>query len=89
MQSITDAVQIAGLTVDRIMLDNMTVEQMLEAVLKIRGVSARTGKFVAVEASGNVTLENVHAIAETGVDFISVGAITHSAPVLDFSFLLT
>jgi len=89
VQSIADAVQIAGLTVDRIMLDNMTVEQMLEAVLKIRGVSARTGKFVAVEASGNVTLDNVHAIAETGVDFISVGAITHSAPVLDFSFLLT
>ena len=89
MQSIADAVQIAELTVDRIMLDNMTVEQMLEAVLKIRGVSTRTGTFVAVEASGNVTLDNVHAIAETGVDFISVGAITHSAPVLDFSLLLT
>jgi len=89
VQSIADAVQIAELTVDRIMLDNMTVEQMLEAVLKIRGVSTRTGTFVAVEASGNVTLDNVHAIAETGVDFISVGAITHSAPVLDFSLLLT
>jgi nicotinate-nucleotide pyrophosphorylase (carboxylating) len=41
-----------------------------------------------LEASGGITLENVRAIAETGVDFISVGALTHSAPALDVSLLL-
>jgi len=61
---------------DVIMLDNMSVEQMAAAVRKI-------GLRAIVEASGGVTLATVRAIAETGVDHISVGALTHSAPVLD------
>lgn len=63
---------------DVIMLDNMTVDLMREAV-------ARAWGRVVLEASGNVTLDNVRAIAETGVDLISVGSITHSAPAADIS----
>jgi len=65
--------------VERILLDNMTVEQMAEAVRLCTG-RAR------LEASGNVSLANVRRIAETGVDYISIGALTHSAPVFDLSF---
>jgi nicotinate-nucleotide pyrophosphorylase (carboxylating) len=65
--------------VDVIMLDNMTVEEMREAV-RLRGDRA-----VQFEASGGVNLQTVSAIAATGVDFISVGALTHSAPAVDFS----
>ena len=67
--------------VDRIMLDNMDLETMRQAVLQVGGR-------VPVEASGNVTLSTVRDIAETGVDFISSGALTHSAPVLDISMRL-
>ena len=61
-----------------IMLDNMDIETMREAVNAIK-------RRALVEASGNVTLDRIRAIAETGVDFISCGAITHSAPILDIS----
>lgn len=64
--------------VEIIMLDNMTNEQMREAVTLINGRAL-------TEASGNVTEERVASIADCGVDFISVGAITHSAPALDIS----
>ena len=67
------------LDVDRILLDNMTTEQIGEAVTV-------TGGRTFLEASGGVNLENVAAIAATGVDFISVGALTHSVPALDISF---
>lgn len=67
--------------VDVIMLDNMSLEAMREAVQEIGG---RT----LVEASGNVTLETVRTIAETGVDFISAGSLTHSAPAADISMKL-
>jgi nicotinate-nucleotide pyrophosphorylase (carboxylating) len=67
--------------VDRIMLDNMTLEQMREAV-KIAG-----GR-VPLEASGRVNLNTVGAIAETGVDYISCGALTHSVKALDISLEL-
>src|SRR5574337_168757 len=62
--------------VDIIMLDNMPLEMMSEAVKTINGRAL-------VEASGNVTLETIRAIAETGVDFISCGGLTHSAPAAD------
>ncbi|MBF0284392.1 MAG: carboxylating nicotinate-nucleotide diphosphorylase [Magnetococcales bacterium] len=61
-----------------IMLDNMTPDRMREAVALIRGQAL-------VEASGNMTLENVRKVAETGVDLISVGAITHSSGGVDVS----
>jgi nicotinate-nucleotide pyrophosphorylase (carboxylating) len=69
--------------VDRILLDNMSIEAMAEAVRLVR--SRRPDGRTRVEASGNMTLERVRAVAETGVDDISVGALTHSAPALDLS----
>jgi len=62
--------------VDTIMLDNMGIEMMTEAVTLVN-------KKVLVEASGNITLDNVEEVARTGVDFISVGALTHSARAVD------
>jgi nicotinate-nucleotide pyrophosphorylase (carboxylating) len=64
--------------VDIIMLDNMSIDMMREAVKIIAGRAV-------VEASGNVTLNTIRAIAETGVDCISTGSITHSAPAADIS----
>ncbi len=64
---------------DVIMLDNMSLEDMREAVCRAEG------KRVVLEASGNVCLENVRQIAETGVHVISVGALTHSATAVDLS----
>jgi nicotinate-nucleotide pyrophosphorylase (carboxylating) len=69
------------LGVDRVMLDNMSLAEMRQAV---RLTSGRA----PLEASGNVTLENVAAVAATGVDYISVGALTHSVQALDISLLL-
>ena len=67
--------------VDIIMLDNMPIEEMQASVLMIN-------KKVKTEASGNITLENIKSVAETGVDYISVGAITHSVNALDISLLI-
>jgi len=64
------------LGVDTVLLDNMSLDEMRRAVTLAKGKAV-------LEASGNVTLESVRAIAETGVDYISSGAITHSAPNLD------
>ena len=67
------------LGVGRILLDNMSTEMMAEAVRMTNGQAK-------LEASGNVTLETVRKIAETGVDYISIGALTHSVTVFDVSF---
>jgi nicotinate-nucleotide pyrophosphorylase (carboxylating) len=72
--------------VTRIMLDNMTVEQMKVAVELIRNSSARL--VPEIEASGDINLRTVREVAETGVDFISVGALTHSAPVLNLTMII-
>jgi nicotinate-nucleotide pyrophosphorylase (carboxylating) len=77
-RTIDDVRAALELKVDRILLDNMTLEDLREAV-RINSGRAK------LEASGNVTLDNVRQIAETGVDFISVGALTHSAKVFDVS----
>lgn len=76
-----------GMGVDRLLLDNMSAKEMREAVA-LRDENAGGPDGVSLEASGGVTLENVREIAETGVEFISVGALTHSAATLDFSMLL-
>ncbi len=77
-----DEVEVAlACGVDRIMLDNMPLETLRAAVELIRG----RARGPEIEASGGITLQNVRAVAETGVDFISVGALTHSAPALDLS----
>lgn len=67
--------------VDGILLDNMTVDQMARAVA-LRGASGRTA---FLEASGNLSLDRAPAVAATGVDYLSVGALTHSAPAADLS----
>jgi nicotinate-nucleotide pyrophosphorylase (carboxylating) len=76
-----------GVGADRLLLDNMDLETLRGAV-KLRDQNSGDGNGPALEASGGVDLTTVRAIAETGVDFISVGALTHSAPSLDFSLLL-
>jgi nicotinate-nucleotide pyrophosphorylase (carboxylating) len=71
----------AAAGVPRILLDNMSVEELRRAV-------GLAGGRAELEASGGITLGGVRAVAETGVDYISVGALTHSAPALDVSLLL-
>lgn len=66
--------------VGRLLLDNMSPDELRTAV-------QRTGGRAELEASGGVTLDTVRAVAETGVDFVSVGALTHSAAALDVSLL--
>ena len=78
VKDLDELAEALSLEVDRILLDNMDLEELREAV-RLAG-----GK-VPLEASGGVTLENVAEVAACGVDFISVGAITHSAPALDLS----
>ncbi len=68
--------------VDVILLDNMTPAQMREAV-------ALRKNQIKFEASGGVTLEDIRRIAATGVDYISVGALTHSPRAIDFSLEIT
>jgi nicotinate-nucleotide pyrophosphorylase (carboxylating) len=65
----------------RLLLDNMSVEELRAAVTQVAGRAK-------LEASGNVTLESIRERALTGVDFISMGALTHSAPALDLSMIL-
>ena len=69
---------------DRIMLDNMDAETMRQAVERVRKLGSDRPE---LEASGNVTLETVRTAAETGVDLISIGALTHSVAALDLSLL--
>jgi len=76
-----------GTGADVLLLDNMDLETMRGAV-RLRDENAADGKGSSLEASGGVNLETVRGIAETGVDLISVGALTHSAPTLDFSMLI-
>ena len=76
-----DVAQAIEVGVPRLLLDNMSPDELRRAAELVNGRAE-------LEASGGVTLENVRTIAETGVDFISVGALTHSAPALDVSLLL-
>jgi nicotinate-nucleotide pyrophosphorylase (carboxylating) len=82
LQQVRDFLRLDG--VDHILLDNMDTADLREAVAA-RGARARP----MLEASGGVSLDTVRAIAATGVDFISVGAITHSAPALDIGLDFT
>lgn len=77
-RSLDDVREALRLEVRRILLDNMSLETMREAVAICEGRAE-------LEASGNVSLANVLEVAETGVDYISVGALTHSPPVFDVS----
>jgi nicotinate-nucleotide pyrophosphorylase (carboxylating) len=79
--SLAEAEEALAAGADILLLDNMGPEEMRQAVEAARGRAL-------TEASGGITLRNVRAVAETGVDFISVGALTHSAPALDISLEL-
>jgi nicotinate-nucleotide pyrophosphorylase (carboxylating) len=79
VQEVSEAIEAGA---DIVMLDNMPVDEMIAAVKVAHGR-------VLLEASGGVSLDNVRAIAETGVDFISVGSLTHSAQAVDISMKIT
>ena len=81
VRSLTEVEQALNLKVDRLMLDNMSLDEIREAVELVNDK-------VELEVSGGVNCGTVRAIAETGVDYISVGALTHSAPALDLSLLV-
>jgi nicotinate-nucleotide pyrophosphorylase (carboxylating) len=81
VRNVPEAIEAAEAGADIIMLDNMSLEDMRQAVQSIHGRAL-------VEASGGITLDRVRATAETGVDFISVGALTHSVGALDISLEL-
>jgi nicotinate-nucleotide pyrophosphorylase (carboxylating) len=87
VRDLEEAAYALGTGADRLLLDNMDTEQLREAV-RLRDELAGDGEGPSLEVSGGVSLETVRGIAETGVEFISVGALTHSAPSLDFSLLL-
>ena len=70
---------------DRVLLDNMPPQHVLECVRWTEGLPDRSSR-VELEVSGGITLENVRQYAETGVDYIAVGALTHSAPAADIHF---
>ncbi|MCD6600002.1 MAG: carboxylating nicotinate-nucleotide diphosphorylase [Dehalococcoidia bacterium] len=77
-RTVQEALEAAEAGADIVMLDNMSLEDMRRAVKSI-------GDTVLIEASGRISLDKVRSVAETGVDFISVGALTHSARALDIS----
>jgi nicotinate-nucleotide pyrophosphorylase (carboxylating) len=80
-KTVEEALDAVSAGADIVMLDNMSVEEMRRAVSLIKGR-------VTIEASGGVNLGNIRAVAETGVDFISIGALTHSSKALDISLEL-
>jgi len=81
VESVDEALQTLEAGADIILLDNMAVEDMYQVVKLIQGRAL-------IEASGGITLDNVRAVAESGVDLISVGALTHSPRALDLSLEL-
>lgn len=82
VRTLEELESVLKLSVDRVLLDNMPLGLLRESVELAHSTS---GTSPVLEASGNVTLETVRSVAETGVDLISVGALTHSAPTADVS----
>src|SRR5262245_141429 len=78
MEQLDEALQHGA---EAVLLDNMSVEQVKAAVERVHGHTRR----IPIECSGGINLENVRAYADTGVDYISVGALTHSPPAVDMS----
>ena len=73
--------------IDIIMLDNMDLAEMRKSVNLIRETNSETGRNIRIEVSGNIGLDTVREVAETGVDYISIGSLTHSVKNHDFSLL--
>jgi len=82
VRNVPELEEALALRPDFILLDNMTVGQMREAVARVAGA-------VPLEASGGITIDNVREVAETGVDRISIGALTHSVTALDISMRIS
>lgn len=74
---------------DRIMLDNMNSEETKNSVATRNEYKAKTNKYIPLEASGNMTVDRIKEVADTGVDYISVGALTHSVEAFDISLHIT
>ncbi len=75
---------------EAILLDNMTAKEVKASIERIKNVTAsEPGRWIPTEASGGIVLDNIRAYAETGVDFISVGALTHSARAADISMSIS
>jgi nicotinate-nucleotide pyrophosphorylase (carboxylating) len=87
-RTVDEAAYVLGTGAHRLLLDNMRPDELRLAVEARDAAIGGGGHRVQLEASGGVTLDNVAEVAATGVDFISVGALTHSAPALDLSMLL-
>jgi nicotinate-nucleotide pyrophosphorylase (carboxylating) len=87
-RTVDEAAYALGTGAERLLLDNMRPEELRHAADAREAAARAGGRRAQLEASGGVTLENVAEIAATGVDSISVGALTHSAPALDLSMLL-
>lgn len=85
--TLEDVVEAIDLAVDRVLLDNMDNDSLAMAVNLVETSAQSSGRKVLTEASGNMSLERVRSVAEIGVDYISVGALTHSAPTADISLL--
>jgi nicotinate-nucleotide pyrophosphorylase (carboxylating) len=81
LRELTEALEYGA---EAILLDNMSTAQVKEAVERIR----KESRWIPIEASGGIVLENIRAYADTGVDFISVGALTHSAKAADISMTI-
>jgi nicotinate-nucleotide pyrophosphorylase (carboxylating) len=86
-RDLEDVAEALAAGADRLLLDNMSQKLLREAVAA-RARSGPDGSRPELEASGGVTLENVAAVAASGVEFVSIGALTHSAPALDLSMLM-
>ena len=79
MQTLAELDDALASAADIVLLDNMSTEDIREAVRRTRGRAK-------IEISGGVTLERIPELAATGADYVSVGALTHSAPAIDISF---
>lgn len=86
-KSFDEVLEAAYTPVDIIMLDNMEVTDIQKSVSRVKKIAAELGKTIRLEVSGNISIKNVRAIAETGVDYISIGALTHSVTNHDFSLM--
>jgi len=86
VENLDELRQALATDIDRILLDNFTNQNLVEAVKINRG---RAGKKIELEASGNMTLENLRAVAETGVDYISIGGLTKHVRAVDLSMRFT
>ncbi|MBT5828731.1 MAG: carboxylating nicotinate-nucleotide diphosphorylase [Candidatus Latescibacteria bacterium] len=84
VENLGELEDVLTLDVDQVMLDNMSLDEMKEAVERVARLD---GNRPALEASGDVSMETVRGIAETGVDYISVGALTHSVKAMNISML--